>query len=80
MKIHVEQPLQVFVDNRTCIALSMNSMSHGKTKHFALKVHFIWNLVGTRLEELNYLFTERKPADNLTKVSLFRHILLGSNT
>ena len=88
MNIDVEQPLQVFVDNQACIALSKNSMNHGKTKHFALKVHFIRNLVETRLLELNYLPTDRMPADTLTKAlgekrkkfSLFREVLLGSNT
>ena len=53
MNIDVEQPLQVFVDNQACIALSKNSMNHGKTKHFALKVHFIRNLAETRLLQLN---------------------------
>ena len=42
-------------------------MNHGKTKHFALKVHFIRNLVETRLLELNYLPTDCMPADTLTK-------------
>ena len=47
------QTLQVFVDNQACIAFSKNSMNHGKTKHFALKVHFIRNLVENRLLEVN---------------------------
>ena len=86
MNIDVEQLLQMFVDNHACIALSKNSMNHGKTKHFALKVLFIRNLVETRLLELNYLHIDRMPADNLTKAcektkfSLFRVVLLGSDT
>ena len=83
MNIDVEQPLHVFVDNKACIALSKNSMNHGKSKHFALKVHIIRNLVETRLLELNYLHTDRKTADTLkkalgkTKFSIFRDVLLG---
>ena len=67
MNMDVEQPLQVFGDNQAFIALSKNSMNHGKTKHLALKAHFIRNLVETRLLELNYLPTDRMPADTLTK-------------
>ena len=33
--------LEVFVDNQACIALSKHSMNHGKTKHFAIKLHFL---------------------------------------
>ena len=42
-------------------------MNHGKTKHFALKVHFVRNLVESRLLELNYLPTDRMPAATLKK-------------
>ena len=61
-------------------------MNHGKTKHFSLKVNFVRNLVQSRLLELNYLPTDRMPADTptkalgRTKVSLFRDVLLGTNT
>ena len=86
MSIDFEQPLQVFVDNQACIALSKNFMNHGKTKHFALKVHFIQKLVDTGPIQLNYLPTDRMPTDTLTKAkgrtetSLFRAVLLGLNT
>ena len=59
--------MNVFVDYQSCIALSKNSMNHGKTKHFELKVHFVQNLVGSGLLELNYLPTDRMPADTLTR-------------
>ena len=61
-------------------------MNHGKTKHFALKVHFVRNRVESRLLELDYLHTDRMPADTLTKalgrikVSLFCDVLFGTNT
>ena len=86
LDLEIQQPVNVFVDNQACIALSKNSMNHGKTKHFSLKVHFVRNLVQSRLLELNYLPTDRMPADTLTKalgrtkVSLFRDVLLGTNT
>ena len=61
-------------------------MIHGETKQFPLIVHFVRNLVESRLLELNYLPTGRIQADTLTKalgrtkVSLFRDVLLGKNT
>ena len=54
LDLEIQQPVNVFVDNQSCIALSKNSMNHGKTKHFALKVHLVRNLVESRLLELNY--------------------------
>ena len=77
LDLEIQQPVNFFVDNQVCIALSKNSMNHGKTNHFALKVHFVRNLVESRLLELNYLSTDGMPADTFikalgrTKVSLF---------
>ena len=86
MNIDVEQTLQLIVDNQACVALCKNSMNHGRNKHFDLKEHYIRNLVENRLLDLNYLPTDRMPADTLTKVLgrtktlLFRESLLDSNT
>ena len=63
----VEQPLQNYIDNQAFVVLSKNSINHGKTKHFALKVHLYRNLVENRLLELNYLPTDRMLADTLKK-------------
>ena len=76
-------PLKIFLDNQACIALSKHSMHHGKTKHFAKKLHFVRELVENQKLELSYLTTENMPADILTKSlgirkhSLFRKYLLG---
>ena len=86
LNLEIQQPVNVFVDNQACTALSKISLNHEKTKHFALKVHFVRNLVKSRLLELNYLPTDRMPADTLTKalgrtkLSLFCDVLLGTNT
>ena len=86
LDLEIQQPVNVFVDNQACIALSKNSMNHGKTKHFALKVLFVRNLVESRLLELSYLPTDRMQADTLTKalertkVSLFLDVLHRTNT
>ena len=81
--IFCKLPLKKFVDNQACIALSKHSMDHGKTKHFAIKLHFVRELVEHQKLELSYLTTENMPADILTKLlgirkhSHFRTYLLG---
>ena len=86
LDLEVQQPVKIFVDNQACIALSKNSMIHEKTKHFALKLHFVRKLVESRLLELDYLPTDLIPADTLTKalerteVSIFRDVFFGTNT
>ena len=81
--ISCKLPLKIFVDNQACIALSKHSMHHGKTKHFAIKLHFVRELVENQKLELSYLTTENMPADILTKSlgirkhSHFRTYLLG---
>ena len=58
-------------------------MHHGKTKHFAIKLHLVRELVENQKLELSYLTTENMPADILTKslgirkYSHFRTYLLG---
>ena len=76
--------LEVFVDNQACIALSKHSMNHGKTKHFAIKLHFLRELVEQKKVTLTFLPTANMPADALTKnlgkckTAFFRDILLGT--
>ena len=81
LRIFCKLSLKVFVDNQACIALSKHSMHHGKTKHFAIKLHFVRELVENQKLELSNLTTEN--TDILTKSlgirkhSHFRTYLLG---
>ena len=59
--------LEVFVENQACIALSKHSMNHGKAKHFAIKLHFLRELVEQKKNTLISLPTANMPADALTK-------------
>ena len=76
--------LEVFLDNQACIALSKHSMNHGKTKHFAIKLHFLRELVEQKKVTLTFLPTANMPADALTKnlgkckTAFFRDIQLGT--
>ena len=83
LRIFCKLPLKIFVDNQACIALSKHSMHHGKTKNFAIKLHFVQELVENQKLELSNLTKESMPADILTKSlgirkhSHFRTYLLG---
>ena len=67
LNVDVQKPIEIFVDNQACIALSKQSTHYGKTKHFALKLHFIRELVERGELELKYLQTDLLIADVLTK-------------
>ena len=59
--IKCNRPLEVFVNNQACIALSKHSMNHGKTKHFAIKLHFLRELVEQKKATVTF-FTNSKHA------------------
>ena len=67
LRIFCKLPLNIFLDIQACNALSKHSMHHGKTKHFAIKLQFVRELVENQKLELPYLTTENMSADILTK-------------
>ena len=67
LSVEVQKPTEIFVDNQACIVISKQSIRYGKTKHFALKLHFIWELVERGELELKYLQTDLMIAYFLTK-------------
>ncbi len=60
-------PILIQVDNQACIALSQNPMQQTRTKHFAIKLHYLRELVLNKLVYLKYVSTEHNAADILTK-------------
>ena len=58
--------LKVIVDNQACIALSKHSINHGKTNHFAIKLHVFLELVEQKKVTLVILLTTNRPAVSLT--------------
>ena len=67
LSVEVQKPIEIFVDNQAFKALSKQSTHYGKTKHFALELHFIRELVERGELELKYLQTDLMIADVLTK-------------
>ena len=73
----------LFVDNQACIALSNQTSHHSKTKHFAIRVHHLRDLCERGELKLDYVPTDKQPADIVTKslrkikTQRFRQHLLG---
>ena len=67
LSVEVQKLFEIFFDNHACLSLSKQSIQDGKTKHFALKLHSIRELVERGELELKYLQTDLMIADVLTK-------------
>ena len=63
-------PLQMFEDNKGCIALATNPMTTGKTKHIDVIYHFVRDLVQSGKLRIVWCESEKMLADILTKFSL----------
>jgi hypothetical protein len=69
MEINFQQnlPTSLFVDNQSAIALTKNSEFHNRTKHIAVRFHFIREKVEDGEVVLEYVPTGDQVADVLTK-------------
>eukprot|EP00873_Tetraselmis_striata_P038947 jgi/Tetstr1/459211/TSEL_004655.t1 len=57
----------VFEDNQSCIALTRSPMTHGRSKHIAIKYHFTRDKVLSGEVAIEYCPTAQMVADALTK-------------
>ena len=64
--ISVEVPT-LHCDSQSAIMLAKNPVFHAKTKHIAVKYHFIQDVLEDKLMELVKVHTDDNPADLLTK-------------
>lgn len=60
-------PIDMYSDNQSAIALSKNPLTTNKTKHIDITHHFIREKVNDKNIVLKYLSTAEMPADFLTK-------------
>ncbi len=61
-------------DNQSAIAMTKNPQCHGRSKHIAIKHHFVREQVSAGAIELEYCRTEDMIADILTKCSTFEKL------
>lgn len=60
-------PITIFADNRSALALSKNAVITTKSKHIDIKYHLIRDFVEKGLIELQYVSSEDNAADIFTK-------------
>ena len=57
----------IYCDNQSCVKLSKNPIFHDKSKHIAIKYHYIRDMVKRGAVKLQYVGTEEYIADVLMK-------------
>jgi transposase InsO family protein len=57
----------IYCDNKSTIAITKNPVHHSRTKHIAIKYHFIREAEATKQIQLEYCTTEDQIADIFTK-------------
>ncbi|CAI7749872.1 unnamed protein product [Closterium sp. NIES-53] len=60
-------PTPLYCDSQGAIALAMNPLLHGLTKHMRVKWHWTRSIVAAGVVELRYVKTTGQPADMMTK-------------
>ena len=61
------KPMVIFEDNQSAICMAKNPQFHGRSKHIAIKYHFIREQVSNGKVELKYCKTNDMIADIMTK-------------
>ncbi|XP_074327753.1 secreted RxLR effector protein 161-like [Apium graveolens] len=62
-----EDPVTIYVDNKSAISLAKNPVSHSRSKHINIKYHFLREQVNDKNVELVHYRTEENLADIFTK-------------
>ena len=60
MKIEIKDLVVIYCDNTSAINISKNPIMHTKTKHIAIKYHFLRELVQDKQVRLEYVNTKNK--------------------
>ena len=67
MKEEIIEPMVLYCDNTSAINISKNPLMHTKTKHIAIKYHYLRELIQDKLVKLEYVNTKGQIADIFTK-------------
>ena len=67
LKIKVNKPLKLMIDNKSAINLARNPVLHGRSKHIETKYHFLRHQVQRGVLEVVHCSTQKQLADVLTK-------------
>ena len=67
MKEEITELVTLYCDNTSAIKLSKNPMMHTKTKHIAIKYHYVRELVQEKEVKMEYINTKEKIVNIFTK-------------
>ena len=67
MKEDITEPITLYFDNTSAINISKNLVMHTKTKHIAIKYHYVRELVQDKEVRMEYVHTKEKIANIFTK-------------
>ena len=67
MKVEIKEPVVMFYNNTSAINISKNPVMHSKTKHIAIKYHFVKELVQDKEIRLEYVHIKEQITDIFTK-------------
>ena len=67
MKEEIIKPMILYCDNTSAINISKNPMMHAKTKHIAIKYHYVRELVEDKQVKMEYINSKEQIADIFTK-------------
>ena len=70
IQIQGKGAVMVWQDNQSVIKLSDNPVMHSRSKHFRIAMHYIQDLAQRCIIKLDYLESNRMPADVMTKALL----------
>src|SRR5262249_6515315 len=62
-----DQPITIFEDNQSMIALAKNPVHHARSKHIDVQHHFIRDKIQSKEIEVKYAPSEEMIADVMTK-------------
>jgi hypothetical protein len=67
LNITLQNPINIFEDNKSTIAIALNPIHHRKVKHFAVKMEYLRHEMNKNNFKLTYCSTEDMIADIFTK-------------
>ena len=62
-----EDPTQIFVDNKSAIALAKNPVFHDRSKHIDIRYHYIRECIARKDVQVEYVKSQDQIADIFTK-------------
>ena len=67
MKEDITELVTLYCDNTSAINISKNPVMHTKTKHIAIKYHYVRELVQDKEVKMEYVHTKEQIANIFTK-------------